>query len=1208
MTRSNSGGKAEATGANYETLVGAWYCTRVLLGRAAQPLFDLPASSRLAAITCQSSEPVDDVNCETSDDGMIFVQAKRSISLSNSATSSLGKAIAQFVAQQKAWANAAKADPNARPLDERRDRLILATRSLRSRKVVEILPRLLRGLRDRSDLNSLLDVQTSQQEREVAVVIEAQFHRHWRQLHGREPVPEEIGRLLRLVWIQVVDVEEGERDRINVLDSMRAAFLEDPSQADLAFAGLVKQCARLRAERSSTDASTLQTALARVGVKLLALPDYRSDIQALRSWTRTQLKKSVRFTRLLESETRSTIAREVWPEFRQAAETHSFLAIGDPGAGKSGLIYRLAQDLFSTHRDVVFIPVDLIGAGLLTELQAELGISRPPAEVLENWPGSNKAVFIVDALDAARKFETQIVFRETIDQVLRLGAGRWNVVASVRKYDLRQGMEWRRMFEGVALSNTYAEKEFGYVRHIAVSPLSEKEIQQTLVFSADLNKLYLDAHPDLKALLRNIFNLHLLAELVAQGVVNADLVSIRTQTELLETYWRHRIRRDDGKHDARDSALTEVTKEMIARKALRVFRADIRDRVDTPALVDLEQHDILRSHDDGRAANDEILQFSHNVLFDYAVAKLLFRRGRDPQRLIGLLRGDRTLALIVGPSLTMALRDLWSSDPERRGFWQLALAIATEDGLAQAAYVAAPMVAAEFTATFTDLDPLLSALRAVQSPWNAEGLLQNLIGALLVLQKAGAPLVGAEALPWMSFAQALAMIGTDSAMFALRPVLALGTDKPERLTEEQMAAAGAAARRLLDYGLSRILRNSNLIIVAIEAAARTIGSDPAATSVILRHLIEPTHLAQFGYEELRWLASHIKSLAAYDTQLVIDIYEAAYSYLDTQADEKTNISGSAILSLTSNRRQDYQSSWYQLETAAPALLQSFPREGTRAVARALAGYVRRERQSFAGENQSPKSFDLSGSQASFIEDGSHYWYRGGYAEPMDGPALVKKFDEFLTRVASEQDAAATLSSILGVLGEEAGLAVLWGSLLVAGAAHPEQFARVLAPLATASPILESDDTRYQAGKFIETAYGYLTSDDRGRIEAAVLRLATQGLKEMLAGCIPPTLITTTEMRVFLDSLPIEKERPTNTQPYQITSYTSAFDTDHYLQQMGVSVEGPGNLKLRELMRPVEALPQAVHGPQIDLATALARLQAMSARQFCSVIRLSPWPG
>jgi hypothetical protein len=1188
--KSSAGGKADATGGNYETLVAAWYCTRLLLGRSAHPPFDLPASARLGRLACQTDEPIDDLNCDTTDQGRIFIQAKRSVSLSKQGDSPLGKTIDQFVRQKKAWADAAAASPMARTLDPRRDRLILATRNGSSRKIVEILPRLLRGLRDQGDPQLLTDVQTSQEEQEVASAIETQIRRSWLASYSRDATSAEIGSLLRLVWIHPLDVEEGERDRSGALDLMRAAVLADPVQADLAFSELVKLCARLRAERSATDVSTLQLGLARVGVKLVALPDYRSDIEALRNWTNVQLQKAPRFTRLLETMPDSVIEREVWPICRDGAPAESFLVVGDPGAGKSGLIYRLASHLRGVGADVVFIPVELLNITALSDLQGELGISRALGEVLQNWPGTQRAALIVDALDAARKFETQTVLRETIDQVFQLAGGRWNVVASVRKYDLREGTEWRRLFHGPPLSNVFLDHEFTFVRHLWAGRLSEEEILQTTVFSPELNRLFLQANPKLKLLLRNIFNLHLLAELIVQGVVEADLISIRTQSELLDTYWRHRVRRHDGNHDAREIALTAVTQEMIARKSLRIFRADIRDRVETAALIDLERNDILRAEDDIRGANEDILLFSHNVLFDYAIARLLFRRGKDPARLTELLRADRSLALMVGPSLTMALHDVWTSDSARAAFWALALALAREDGLPQAAYLAAPMVAAESAVTLADVEPLLSKLRQSDTSQKAaERIVQHLIGALLVRQKGGASFVGPAAGPWMEFAEALSALRTDAAMFAIKPLVALGTEAPEKLVPEQTVPTGMAARRLLEYGLSRQPRASHLIIAAIIAVAKTMGTDPEASSHILHRLIEPSHLAEFGYEELRWLASNIGALAKHDLPLVVDIYQAAYGYEDSRHDAKTNIGNSGILPLTSNRRQDYQSAWYQLEQAAIPLLEESAVEGTRAVAHAILGYVQRERRSYIEGTPIPEAFTLGGRTAHYLADDSHIWYRGGFREPNDGPALLAKWDAFLSDLASSPNAAVQLQRILHTLADEAGLAVLWGAMLVIGSQHASEFAAVLAPLAAASPVLAGDDTRYQAGQFITVAYPYLSADQRRDIETAILSITHDRTKEALASCVPESLVITVPMAELLTALRSRPKPTVNTPPYLITSESRAFDTDAYLRELGVKTSEPANSKLRDAMKPVEALPQAVQGPEITREIAETRL-------------------
>ena len=89
----SSGGKAEASGSNYKTLVAVWYAHCLLLGRAAPPPFDLPADTQFTSISCQSDALVDDVNAVTDDGGIVFVQAKRSVDLGATATSAFAKAL-----------------------------------------------------------------------------------------------------------------------------------------------------------------------------------------------------------------------------------------------------------------------------------------------------------------------------------------------------------------------------------------------------------------------------------------------------------------------------------------------------------------------------------------------------------------------------------------------------------------------------------------------------------------------------------------------------------------------------------------------------------------------------------------------------------------------------------------------------------------------------------------------------------------------------------------------------------------------------------------------------------------------------------------------------------------------------------------------------------------------------------------------------------
>ncbi|NET60324.1 MAG: hypothetical protein F6K47_30535 [Symploca sp. SIO2E6] len=66
------------------------------------------------------------------------------------------------------------------------------------------------------------------------------------------------------------------------------------------------------------------------------------------------------------------------------------------------------------------------------------------------------------------------MFRDLIAQV-RNTSGRWRVVASIRKFDLRYGTELQRLFRGTSPTE-FQDKEFTNVCHLNVPQLSDDEL------------------------------------------------------------------------------------------------------------------------------------------------------------------------------------------------------------------------------------------------------------------------------------------------------------------------------------------------------------------------------------------------------------------------------------------------------------------------------------------------------------------------------------------------------------------------------------------------------------------------------------------------------------------------------------------------------------------------------------------------------------
>ena len=381
----NSGGKAEAVGADYETRAAAWYCVRMLAGSLAQ-LFSLPAGTTLTSVACQTGAAVDDVNARTSHDGVIYAQAKRTVHLSEAPNSALVKALDQFVRQHKDCEDkASKYAP--RTLDSSKDRLALVTRRAGGKKIIEILDRLLRAVRLDAAKNCLADAQNSAEEKEVAETVDRILCARWQAVHGTAPSPDQLAGLLRLIWVQHLDLEDGQVDAIAAQDALTASVLANAANGPSAFASLIKTCATLRADKATIDLNALQKTLTGDGISLVALPTYRNDVDALQKWTEGRFRVAHRHTRLIEDKPKTEIKRDVLQKLRAAAAKDDLLLVGNPGAGKSGLTYALASYFIGKRRDIVLLPVDWLYADHLSDVWRELGITHPLAEVLQKFAG-----------------------------------------------------------------------------------------------------------------------------------------------------------------------------------------------------------------------------------------------------------------------------------------------------------------------------------------------------------------------------------------------------------------------------------------------------------------------------------------------------------------------------------------------------------------------------------------------------------------------------------------------------------------------------------------------------------------------------------------------------------------------------------------------------------------------------------------------------
>jgi hypothetical protein len=1073
-----TGGGAAATGGfNFQHRVTAWAATRVLAEANASVPWDLPEDTVFEAIDCETRNSVDDLTIITNH-GRVFCQIKRTVALSRRVDSDLASALAQFVAQF--LDRNLDAATGVVRLTSDRDRLVLVCSPLASSRIRENLAAVLARVEGLVDDGALDEIAFTAGERETLRVATHHIQVAWRQRLGRNISDDELRALLALIRIQVLDADLGGAAERESKDLSRGAVVVDARNADSAWSVLLRVAAECAQQRTGADRRRLQSKLLKATIDIQPVRSYRADIERLRHHSRSTLMLLRAESELTVFGTVVKIQRDSTLALRRYGDVQSLLVVGQPGAGKSGALHDHATVVERDGRDFVFLSVGRLDARSQGALRDELGLEHDLLDVLEHWPGRQSAFLIIDALDAARNQWLDQTIRDLISGISH--NRRWRVVASIRKFDLRYSTELRRLFKGTSGSE-FQDREFSGLRHIEIPTLSPSELADVHDQSPALGAA-LDVLPT--GLREVLFNIRLLAELIDLGVPRDELSAVQTQLQLLDLYWRYRVLPLDGGADAREVALRHVCEVAVTRRELSVPRLDVVTSETSVPIKQLLSRNVLTEwqHESMGAPSREILSFSHHVLFDYAVARLLMRG--DAGRLVARLSHDPEVALFARPSVVLHFQYLWAQNVRHDGFWSLAVALIRERGISLIAQLIGPSVSTELAEGSADFDVLVAASEDgnEQDQDAADIAVRHIVGALLV-GRSQRPIVGLDAGPWCELAERLSRHLRVSLAYSLRTLLITICDAPERLTDVERNQAGMAARRLAPYARALEPRDGFLIIHALQCVFRTFQSDPEASASVVREGLVPAHVDAFGFQELPRLVGELKHIVSVSPELVASFYEAAFSHRD-ESEDKTELGG-RVLSLTGTRKQDYEGALYQLAEFFPRFLREAPRQAVRALLVAVNDYVRRRHGSSSDDET--EEFEFMGQRTAIQTDYSHIWDRS-MGSSHDGPIrMLDALDSYLRTLAENEREAESRRALLAIFAEEPQYAVIWSRLLHIGARFPATLGRELSELVMAVPILAHMDTSGHAGEFLKAVFPILDRDSRERIELAILAIA-----------------------------------------------------------------------------------------------------------------------
>jgi hypothetical protein len=244
-------------------------------------------------------------------------------------------------------------------------------------------------------------------------------------------------------------------------------------------------------------------------------------------------------------------------------------------------------------------------------------------------------------------------------------------------------------------------------------------------------------------------------------------------------------------------------------------------------------------------------------------------------------------------------------------------------------------------------------------------------------------------------------------------------------------------------------------------------------------LFLPSRFDAHGDDDIPWLTRKLGAILEIDPEFVFEIYEKTFANVISDSSE-TSLGHSRILPLRSNRRQDFQMSYWNLKEFFPNFLRANPTLATKAYVKAVHGYVLRDHPPTG--RRAKQTVRVAGRTCVLQEDWSYIWASNPNDQHGDNAVkIAQQFSKWLREATPE----ATLAAAETIISENE-MALVWARLFMVAAERTNILGPVLWPIATNYAFLWASDTRKDGIDFIAATYPRLTASERATFEAAVL--------------------------------------------------------------------------------------------------------------------------
>lgn len=1128
-----AGGHATSAGLDFQYDVAVWAATHIL---SRHPISELSSATPIG-IRLEATSPVDDVVIET-ELGCLFVNVKTSVGISIDEKSALASVVDQFVRQ---WLSGCQEN----------DRLVLVIKS-HSRSFSAPIISVLNRLRDKHDIDGLT---TTNVEKEAFDSLCNLTKKYWKIHTNIEPDNATLLKFFTIIRVVPLDMSGTVKRALETMLQVVTEASEDANQALSALKDIVSDYAK---RRSGSSNAGIRDELRKRGISLKSPPEYQRDIQRLITISANTLQELSHYGYIpvkgVNNDDKIEISRVCTEVIFNAAKERSFLIIGEPGSGKSGALQSAAKKLIDEGHPILVLAVDQLDASNLDELKTDLGLEQPIIDVLSEWECNKTPVIFIDALDASRGGPADEAIRQLLRD-LKHRVPHWNIVASIRKFDLRYGTYFQHIFDGSPINESFMDDEFRNVEHINVPTLNQNEIRNVCSKWARLDHVLNVSGPEFRKLLSSPFNLYLLALIFAKST--GDFNPARTRLDLLEQFWRWRVLGNTPNQGfLNEIALKVVVSKMMESRRLAIGK-DVFSRDVAEDIAHLHQNGILVSPKSGSQ-----ISFAHHVLFDFILAKLiLLSKGIDS--LYQELTSTEEDVLLVAPAAMLAFQSLWNDEHGRESFWKFTFKFSANVNTGSFVKSLPAKAIVELLTMPNDLAPLIQQLSTTNTE-AAEFLVRHIYGVLLAQVVEGVPNLESDNDPWCEITDLISEAATDKVIWPLNVALREWTDRNVKLNVNQAKHLGRAARRFLKHLLSHSNKyNENAIVAVLIATLRTINTDSEESERVLRPLFEADRIFKYGHKELFWVAQQFENVAIESPNFAKDILIAIFSSPLPSSDEATSMGDSRIMPLTSNKKQDFESVLYLLNQHLVWFCLQYPDIAADAIRQIITTLV--ERREYKDSNKCLVA-EIGNVTLHLKKDLSYIWWNDSAHHYEKDAAVLDELVKALKQ-ALKDDLSCFNTLAKGLMIGEIPIVIVV-AIIKALNEYTGEPPTLAIHIASSIPLLLALETSYSAGELLRKLHPLMSGEEKKSIELKILDISDDNFKERLVSCLSEEHITERAMKEYYELKTNIKPLQKNVPPFELhTSWGG--DDNWWLKSKGVNLETEQTKELLASIRNIE---------------------------------------